>query len=140
MKVFLRNNSRIPVVNIIIGDSQPLLFDCLIDTGFSGSLAGFVYTNTSGIKQFSINNVDFINPPILLPEKKWAVLANGTKTETWKGKILCNFNEIYRVTEIILISVAKPQSIPLILGMSLLKAYKANLSIHFASNTFKLKV
>ena len=140
MRVILRNNLRVPVIGVTIGNFQSMLFDCLIDTGFSGSLAGFVYTNQSGFKQFSIKNVDFITPPVLLPEKNWTILANGNKVETWKGKVLCNFNQIYRVSEIILISVAKPQSIPLILGMSLLKAYKADLSIHFSSKSFSLNI
>jgi len=140
MKVILQNNSRIPIVHITIGNSQSLLLDCLIDTGFSGSLAGFVYSDKSGVKQFSIKNVDFIKPPVLLPEKNWTTLANGSKVETWKAEVLCNLQNQYHETEIILISVAKPQPIPLILGMSLLKAYKADLSIHFSSNIFSLNI
>ena len=111
-----------------------------IDTGFTGALTGFIFQNQTGIKHSSIDNIDCIQNPVPLPESSWAILANGNKVETWKGKVLCNFNQVYRVTEIILISVAKPQPISLILGMSLLKAYKADLSIHFSSNKFSLNI
>jgi len=140
MKIDLRNNLRTPVIQITIGNKLLEKFDCLVDTGFTGALTGFIYQDKNGVRHSSIDNIDCIQNPAPLPESSWAVLANGNKVETWKGKVLCNFNQIYRVTEIILISVAKPQPISLILGMSLLKAYKADLSIHFSSNKFSLNI
>ncbi len=140
MKIRLCNNLRTPVIKISIGEIQPIVLDCLIDTGFTGSLAGFHFLNKSNTKQSSIGNVDYIKQPVLLPKSHWSTLANGSKVETWKAEVLCNLENQFHEAEIILISVAKPQPIPLILGMSLLKAYKANLSILFASNTFELKV
>ena len=140
MKIDLRNNLRTPVIQITIGNKLLEKFDCLVDTGFTGALTGFIYQDKNGVRHSSIDNIDCIQNPVPLSENSWAILANGNKVETWKGKVLCNFNQIYRVTEIILISVAKPQPISLILGMSLLKAYKADLSIHFSSNKFSLNI
>ena len=94
MKIDIRNNFRTPVIQITIGDKLSEKFDCLIDTGFTGALAGFIYQDQTGVKHSSINDIDCIQNPAPLPESTWAVLANGSKTETWKGKVLCNFNQI----------------------------------------------
>ena len=105
MKIILRNNLRIPIIGVTIGNLHPSLFDCLIDTGFSGSLAGFVYTAKLGLKQFSIKNVDFIAPPVLLPEENWTVLANGNKVETTEWHNLEMWDGLAKVAEKYLISI-----------------------------------
>ena len=139
MNVELRDNFRIPIVSVTIGDKQRAKLDCLVDTGFTGALAGFHFKDQFGMEQSSIGNADYLKNPELVPKSHWITLANGDKVETWKAEVLCNLENQYHETEIVLISVVKPQPVPLILGMSLLKACSADLSIHFSAYIFELE-
>ncbi|MCK5852094.1 hypothetical protein KAH27_03605 [bacterium] len=140
MRIEFDNQKNNAITPITIGEFQKVTLSCLIDTGFSGYLAGFLSSNNSTVKHASLGNIDYIKEPISLPNNQWVILANGSTIETWRGIVLCELNNFVKECPIILFSVAKPQPIPLILGMSLLKAYKADLSIHFSSNTFSLNI
>jgi len=67
-------------------------------------------------------------------------LADGVRRETWLGHIDCEFDGKMHPCDIVLIVVAQSQDPPLILGMSFLKLFKGDLTLHFSTKTFALDV
>ncbi len=81
-----------------------------------------------------------MRPITLLPKKEWYTVADCTQAETWTSLLLCNMDGIVRKCAIDFLPVDKPADVPRILGISFLKLFKADLSLHFSMKTFTLDV
>lgn len=123
-----------------LGYANPQTLPCLVDTGFSGYLVGFVYPDVHGCLRSSIGGVDFMRNPIALPTASWSILADGHRVQTLSGAVLCAMGRTVKECEIRILHTPGPQHPPLILGMSFLKLFKADLSLHFSTKRFALDV
>ena len=140
MRLSLHSDQKSPVVRVTVGSEIKIRLACLVDTGFTEYLAGFLHVDGTGTMRTSLGNADYLAPPHRLPRSQWGSLADGSRPETWVATVQCEFEGVTRNCETLLFPVAAQQDVPLILGMSFLKLFKADLSLHFSTRTFALDV
>ena len=140
MRLTIRRSPLSLAAHIRPGYAIPRTFPCLVDTGFSGYLVGFVYPDGRDRLQSSLGGVDFMRNPVALPHASWSILADGRRVQTLSGAVLCAMGGTVKECEIRILHTPGPQDPPLILGMSFLKLFRADLSLHFSTKRFALDV
>jgi predicted aspartyl protease len=125
MRIALKNNCE-PTVGIRTGDGEVA---CLVDTGFTGLLLGYLYPRAS--LNGHLQQLELIEPLRLLSQQQWVTVANGAKVRTWVCNARISFEESCETVDIVLIQARARQSADFILGIEFLRRFHCRLSMWF---------
>lgn len=127
----IRIEKKLPYVQIGIldkwGQYQKLQF--LVDTGFNG-IAIFITDQLQFLSIFDLTDL------YMLPEKRCAKMADGTRVETYSGIAEFQFENTEEPGEVLLVDSKNYDNA--ILGMDFLKQNQKRLLLDFQNQVFSL--
>lgn len=125
MRIAFKNDCE-PTVDIRTGDGEVA---CLVDTGFTGLLLGYLYPSAS--LNDHLQQLELMEPLRLLSKQHWVTVANGATVRTWVCNARLSFEETCETVDIVLIEAHERQSADFILGIEFLRRFKCRLSMWF---------
>ncbi len=127
-------DTREPIINMLIGTRK---YECLLDTGFTGLLIGYIYSSNENLH---LNSLSLTEKPQLLSEKQWVTVANGSKARTWISKVFISFDKTNQLIDIMIIEAKERQTPDFIIGIEFLEQFNCCLFMDFKNRVFELSM
>ena len=133
MRTVLKNDCE-PTVSFRSGDDEVA---CLLDTGFTGLLLGYIYPRAS--MNAHLRRLELIEPLRLLPRNDWVAVANGAKVKTWECNARISFDKSCDTVDVMFIEAHERQTSDFILGIEFMRRFACRLSMWFDTDRHELK-